>query len=90
VLKWTEDFYEAAESLKNHPGAQRLIQSLEDALDLVREEGDNLDGLEKVYRNQGSAQTLNSLIKEFYAAPEAVERIKKNSEGSGPSIEAIT
>ena len=90
MAKFSDDFYQACVAMRNAPGPQRFVESLNEYLAEVRKDNDVLSG-EAMLRSQGRAQMLNEILEGFYTADKSVRRIdERDSGGPGPSVMATT
>ena len=90
MARLNKEFYEAAAGLQNNSTAQNFRMALGAFRDELLEELSEKKGHDDMLRAQGKIQVLKTIILEFDSADDAMRRMKKNSEGGGPSIGKIT
>ena len=90
MAEFSDDTYKVLKALESSASFQRFLDCLKEKLYLVRKQGDTLEGV-KLFHNQGKAQILSSIVEASEEAEVAVRRIdKRDLEGKGPSVSAIT
>jgi len=91
-VKLSDDFYQACVAMRNQPGPQRFIASLEDLQKQVAQELVQVEETDDILRLQGQGRLL-SLILDGYNSADDIKRrldVRAGSGAKGPSKPTTT